>query len=251
MHTGHSHYVGLAGRRAVVTGGASGIGAAIAAGFLRHGCDVDVLDIAAPDWTPSPDETGRLTFHRCDLRDIGAVNACCNAILGAGPAPAFLVNNAANDARHAFGDLTEEAFDDLIAVNVRHSFFMTQNLAGPMAEAGGGAIVNIGSHAAYIGASMMPVYGIAKAGVFGLTRAAARQYGRQGIRVNQIVPGWVLTEKQKRLWWTPESDAKRQELQCIPDELQPDDIAEFVLFLCSDSARMCTNQTYFVDGGRN
>lgn len=250
MGTGHSHYSGLKGRLAVVTGGATGIGAAISAGFLRHGCDVAILDLVEPELPALPEGSGRVEHHPCDLRDIPALQACCAQILGQGT-PTVLVNNAANDIRHSLAELTPEQFDELIAVNLRHYFFMVQSLVTPMIAAGGGSVVNIGSHAAYIGASMMPVYGAAKAGVFGLTRAAAREYGRQGVRVNHLVPGWVMTEKQKRLWWTPEADAKRREAQCIPDELQPDDIAEFVLFLCSDSARMCTNQTYFVDGGRN
>jgi NAD(P)-dependent dehydrogenase (short-subunit alcohol dehydrogenase family) len=250
MNGGHSVYSGLQGRLAVVTGGATGIGAAISAGFLRHGCDVAILDLAAPSF-PEPAGGGKATHHVCDLRDVGALTDCCDRIVAEGRPPAFLVNNAANDVRHSFDDLSVERFDELIAVNLRHYFFMTRRLAGPMAAAGGGAIVNIGSHAAYIGAAMMPAYGIAKAGVFGLTRAAAREYGAKGIRVNQVVPGWVMTEKQKRLWWTPELDEKRRQAQCIPDEIQPDDVAEFVLFLCSDSARMCTNQTYFIDGGRN
>lgn len=251
MNGEYSRYKDLQGRLAVVTGGSTGIGAAISAGFLRQGCDVAIIDLVEPELPAFPESGGTIAYHQCDLRDIPALQACCARILDAGKTPSFLVNNAANDIRHEFEDLTPERFDDLLDVNLKHYFFMIQNLAAPMASAGGGAIVNIGSHAAYIGASMMPAYGIAKAGVFGLTRAAARKYGRQNIRVNQVVPGWVMTKKQKHLWWTPEADARRAEAQCIPDELQPDDITEFVLFLCSGSARMCTNQTYFVDGGRN
>lgn len=248
--SGYNHYEGLEGRLAVVTGGSTGIGAAISAGFLRHGCDVVIVDLVEPELPAAAAGGGPVTYHSCDVTDIPALQATCARIVEERP-PSFLVNNAANDVRHEFEELTSERFDALLAVNVKHYFFMIQSLAAAMASAGGGAIVNIGSHAAYIGASMMPAYGVAKAGVFGLTRAAARKYGRQNIRVNQVVPGWVMTEKQKRLWWSPEADARRAEAQCIPDELQPDDVAEFVLFLCSSGARMCTNQTYFVDGGRN
>src|SRR5690606_3678082 len=204
MTSGHSHYSGLQGRLAVVTGGATGIGAAISAGFLRHGCDVAIVDLVEPELPATPQGAGRVVHHPCDLRDIPALQACCARNLEEGHPPAFLVNNAANDVRHGFDDLTPERFDELIAVNLRHYFFMFQSFAVAVAEAGAGAIVNIGSHAASIGAPLMPAYGVAKAGVFGLTRAPARKYGRQGIRVNQVVPGWVMTEKQKRLWWTPE-----------------------------------------------
>jgi NAD(P)-dependent dehydrogenase (short-subunit alcohol dehydrogenase family) len=247
---GYNRYSGLEGRLAVVTGGSTGIGAAISEGFLRHGCDVAIVDLVEPELPPAAAGGGSVAYHKCDVTDIPALQGCCANIVEV-RAPSFLVNNAANDLRHDFEDLTPERFDALLAVNLKHYFFMIQGLAQPMASAGGGSIVNIGSHAAYIGASMMPAYGIAKAGIFGLTRAAARQYGGQNIRVNQVVPGWVMTEKQRRLWWSPEADARRAEAQCISDELQPNDIAEFVLFLCSDGARMCTNQTYFVDGGRN
>ena len=250
MSAGESTYAGLAGHRAVVTGGASGIGAAIARGFLRHGCRVAVVDVNAPaEGTFAKDAA--VEVHLCDLTDLGAVERTAQAILGSGDVPRFLVNNAARDDRHRFGEITPEAFDALIAVNMRHQFFMLQHFAPAMAAAGGGAIVNMGSHAAGIGATMMPVYGMSKAGIHGLTRAAAREYGGGHVRVNMLVPGWVMTERQKELWWSPEADEVRARAQCIPDQILPGDIAEFTLFLCSDSARLVTNQTFLVDGGRN
>lgn len=253
---GQSHFAGLAGKLAVVTGGASGIGAEIATRLARHGARVAMLDVdeAGAEALLSSltgEETGAVRFYRCDLTDIEAIAATCGKIEAElGPAR-ILVNNAANDVRHDIDSVDADMFDRLIAVNLRHHFFMTKYLRKGMAAAGGGAIVNVGSHAAYLGATAMPVYGAAKAGIFGLTRAFARELGQERIRVNQVVPGWVLTEKQRRLWWSPEAEERRRAGQCIPDEILAGDIAEMVLFLASDSGRLCTNQSWFVDGGRN
>jgi NAD(P)-dependent dehydrogenase (short-subunit alcohol dehydrogenase family) len=251
---GQSHFAGLAGKVAVVTGGASGIGAEIVTRLVRHGARAAIVDIdddSAAALQASLGGEGESRYYRCDLTEVDAMTETCTRIeADLGPVR-ILVNNAANDVRHDMDSIDEAAFDALIAVNLRHQFFMTRNLRAGMATAGGGAVVNVGSHAAYLGATAMPVYGAAKAGVFGLTRAFARELGRERIRVNQVVPGWVLTDKQRQLWWTPEAEERRRNGQCIPDELLAGDIAEMVLFLASDSGRLCTNQSYFVDGGRN
>lgn len=253
---GQSHYAGLAGKVAVVTGGASGIGAEIVMRLARHGVSVAIIDIddasaAALQHSIVDEGQGQSHYYRCDVTEKGAVLEACARIEAELGLVQILVNNAANDVRHDMDSVDEDGFDDLIAVNLRHQFFMTRALRKGMAEAGGGSIINMGSHAAYLGAVAMPVYGAAKAGVFGLTRAFARELGKDRIRVNHIVPGWVLTDKQRQLWWTPEAEQRRRDGQCIPDEILAADVAEMVLFLSSDSARLCTNQSWFVDGGRN
>lgn len=254
---GQSSYAGLAGKAAVVTGGASGIGAEIATRLVRHGARVAIVDIddasaaALGRSLASENAPGELRYHNCDLTQPGAIAELCKEIEAQFGPVQVLVNNAANDVRHDIDSIDEASFDALIAVNLRHQFFMTRHLRKGMAAAGGGAIVNVGSHAAYLGATAMPVYGAAKAGVYGLTRAFARELGRDRIRVNQVVPGWVMTDKQRQLWWTPEAEQRRRTGQCIPDEILAGDVAELVLFLASDSARLCTNQSWFIDGGRN
>jgi NAD(P)-dependent dehydrogenase (short-subunit alcohol dehydrogenase family) len=253
---GQSHFAGLAGKVAVVSGGASGIGAEIVTRLLRHAARVAIVDIddasaaSLQQSLASEGLAGGHYFH-CDLTDVAAMAETCARIeRELGPVQ-ILVNNAANDVRHDLDSVDAAMFDALVAVNLRHQFFMARNLRKAMAAAGGGSIINVGSHAVYVGATAMPVYGTAKAGIFGLTRALARALGQDRIRVNHVVPGWVLTDKQRQLWWTPEAEERRRNGQCIPDELLAGDIAEMVLFLASDSARLCTNQSWFVDGGRN
>lgn len=253
---GAASYPSLRGRTALVTGGASGIGAAIVTRLAEQGVAVAFLDIAQAQGERTAalvaERTGTpVHFVPCDLTDIAALRAAIDAVHARLGDISILVNNAASDDRHDIADVEPEYFDERMAVNLRHQFFAAQAVRPGMARAGRGAIVNIGSHAWYLGAKSMSVYLMAKAGVAGLTKALARELGPEGIRVNHVVPGWVMTERQRRLWWTPEAEVRRREGQCIPAEVSADDVAQMVLFLASDAARSCTNQTYFVDGGRN
>jgi len=247
----------LRGRAALVTGGAAGIGLAIVARLAQQGVKVGFLDLDAKGGTQAAADIAQAygieapAFEACDLTDIKATRAAIAKLAERVGPFSILVNNAGNDDRHSIEDVEPEYFDARIAVNLRHQFFAAQAVIPGMKEIGGGSIVNVGSHAWYLGAPGMPVYLMAKAGVAGLTRALARELGPSGIRVNQVVPGWVLTERQRKLWLTEEADARRRSGQCLDRELDADDIASMVLFLASDAARMCTNQTYFVDGGRN
>lgn len=249
-------YPSLRGRVALVTGGATGIGSAIVARLVQQGARVAFLDLdaAAAEALCAEVERrhgARPLFRACDLRDIEALRrAVADAGAALGPVE-VLVNNAANDQRQAFADVTPAQFDEGIAVNARHHFFAAQSVAPQMVANGRGAIVLIGSHAWYLGAPGIPVYNMAKAAIAGLTRSLARELGPSGVRVNHVVPGWVLTQRQRALWWTPEKEQVRRTAQCLPDEIHADDVAQMVLFLASDAARMCTNQTFFVDGGRN
>jgi NAD(P)-dependent dehydrogenase (short-subunit alcohol dehydrogenase family) len=188
-------------------------------------------------------------FIHCDLRDIPALReAVEEARSRLGPAR-VLVNNAAHDERHAIEAVTPEYWDDRFAVNLRHQFFAAQAVAPAMAAAGGGSIINMGSTSWLVGQGGMPAYLSAKAAVAGLTRALARDLGTMNIRVNSIVPGWIMTERQVTLWLTPEGEAELMRRQCLKRKLVPPDIARVVLFLAADDSDACTNQSYVVDGG--
>ena len=161
----------------------------------------------------------------------------------------ILVNNAANDERHHIDNVTEEFWDDRMHVNLRHYFFATQIAYKDMKKLGKGAIVNIGSFSWMLGQGNMPAYTTAKSAVMGLTRTLARDLGEYNIRVNCVVPGWIITERQKKLWLTPEAEKQQLERQCIKRMLMPDDIAKPVLFFASEQSSGCTAQNYVVDGG--
>ena len=161
-----------------------------------------------------------------------------------------LVNNAANDQRHGFEDVTVEFWDERLATNLRHQFFAIQAVAPMMRAAGGGSIINFGSVSWHTAQGGMPAYTTAKAGIEGLTRGMARDLGPDRIRVNTVIPGWIMTERQIRLWLTPEAEENLIRSQCLKDKLVPVDVTRLVLWLASDDSRMCTAQLWVVDGGR-
>lgn len=246
-------YPDLAGKAVLVTGGASGIGAAIVRGFVRQGAKVGFLDINAVAGAALEAEIrgqdGTARFGTCDLRDITALRAAIGTLRQAiGPID-ILVNNAAHDERHATLDVTPEYWDERMAVNLRHQFFAAQAVIPDMRAGGGGVILNFGSTSWMIGQGGMAAYTAAKSAVIGLTRSLARDFGPDNIRVNAIAPGWIMTERQEALWLTPESEAELLRRQCLKRKLVPDDIARFTVLLASDEAGACTNQHYVVDGG--
>ena len=161
----------------------------------------------------------------------------------------MLVNNAARDDRHSLESVTSEYFDERIATNIKHQLFASQAVVADMEAAGGGSIINMGSTSWMIGQGGMPCYTTAKSAVQGLTRGLARDLGPKHIRVNCVVPGWIMTERQISMWLTEESEKELMQRQCVKRKLVPDDIARFVLFMASDDASACSNQTYIVDGG--
>ncbi len=246
-------YPSLAGRTVLVTGGGSGIGAAITRRFAEQGARVGFLDIAAEPSHALADAltaAGRaVRFVQADLRDIDALRRGVAEVRERFGPVTVLINNAAHDERHATPDVTPEMFDERIAVNLRHQFFAAQAVLPDMQAAGGGAIVNFGSVSWMIGQGGMPVYSAAKSAVVGLTRSLARDYGPFNIRVNAIAPGWIVTERQKEKWLTPESEAEMLRRQCLKRHLLPDEVARATLFFASDEASACTNQHYVVDGG--
>ncbi|MGJ4910033.1 SDR family NAD(P)-dependent oxidoreductase [Bradyrhizobium sp. SZCCHNS3002] len=245
-------YPSLKDRAVLVTGGGSGIGEAIVRNFVGQGARVGFIDIdleASQQVLESLPAEAKVHFAHADLRDIAALRA---AVAGArealGPIT-ILVNNAARDDRHTIEDVTPDYWDERIAVNLKHQFFAAQAVAPDMIQAGGGAIVNLGSVSWVLGQGNMPCYTTAKSAIQGLTRALARDLGPSNIRVNSILPGWIMTERQQRMWLTPEGEAELMRRQCLKRKLVPDDIARVVLFFAADDSGACTNQNYIVDGG--
>jgi NAD(P)-dependent dehydrogenase (short-subunit alcohol dehydrogenase family) len=237
-----------------VTGGGSGIGAAIVEHFAAQGSRVAFVDIdrAASERlcdTIAAGGRARPLFVPCDLRDIGALREAVAEVRGRLGPIRVLINNAAHDERHALDTVTPEYWDDRLAVNLRHQFFAAQAVYPDMVQAGGGAIVNLGSTSWMVGQGGMPGYTAAKSGVVGLTRGLARDLGPHNIRVTCVVPGWIMTERQVKLWLTPEAEAQLLRRQCLKRKLVPEDIARAVLFFAADDSAACTAQSYVVDGG--
>nr|WP_298727758.1 SDR family oxidoreductase [uncultured Steroidobacter sp.] len=250
----HTVYPSLRNKRVVVTGGGSGIGAAIVEAFVRQGARVAFLDIAEDESKQLEQRlAGSATpprYYHCDLKNIDTIREIfprIRADLDGGVD--ILVNNAANDDRHTLPEITEKYWDDRIAVNLRHLLFCAQAAAEDMKAAGGGAIINLGSVSWHLALPDLSIYQTAKAGIEGLTRALARDLGTFGIRVNCVVPGGVRTPRQMKLWHTPDEEARMLGQQCLKARVEPQDVANMVVFLSSDDARMCTAHEYFVDAG--
>ncbi|MEJ7687354.1 MAG: SDR family oxidoreductase [Variovorax sp.] len=242
----------LAGKVVFISGGATGIGEALVRGFHAQGahvgfCDID--DAAGQVLESALAPNNPVLFTRCDVTDVKALGDAVAAVRERFGRIGVLVNNAANDRRHTIEEVTGETFDAMVAVNLKHQFFAAQAVAHDMQALGGGSIVNLGSTSWIIKGAGYPVYQACKAGVRGLTRALARDLGKRNIRVNSIVPGWVMTEKQLRLWVKPESHAELDAAQCLPGRLMAEDIASMALFLAADDSRMCTAQDFVVDAG--
>jgi D-xylose 1-dehydrogenase len=252
--SGFARYPSLRDRAVVVTGGGSGIGASIVAHFAEQGARVGFIDFDAEAGRALIAELGpnatRCQFVEADLRDIEQLRAAMTRLAAdLGRTPTVLVNNAARDDRHSIEQVTPEYWDERMATNLRHQFFSAQALIPGMVEAGGGSIINMSSVSFLLGQGGMPVYLTAKSAAIGLTRALARDLGPHRIRVNSVIPGWIMTERQTRLWLTPEGERKIAQEQCIPEKLYPPDIARMVLWLAADDSRLVTAQSFVVDGG--
>jgi NAD(P)-dependent dehydrogenase (short-subunit alcohol dehydrogenase family) len=243
-------YPSLRDRRVIVTGGASGIGAEIVRAFAAQGAQVGFLDRDVDASNALVEELdGAVTFEPCDLRDIGALRGALGTLRTRMGPTEVLVNNAARDDRHDWRDVTAEYWDERMATNLRHMFFAIQTAAPDMIDAGGGAIINIGSNSWWEAGGGFPAYATAKSAVHGLTRTMARDLGAHRIRVNTVVPGWIMTERQKNLWASPEALERHRARQCLPDLIEPVYVARMVLFLASDDAAMCTANNYMVEAG--
>lgn len=246
-------YPSLKDRVVFVTGGASGIGAEIVQAFAGQGSKVGFVDFDVERGAALAASLcaagGRVRFEPCDLRDISALKRAFGALAADLGSAAVLVNNAARDDRHRWDEVTPEYYDERIATNLRHMFFAIQIVAPGMMAAGGGSIINLGSDSWWRAGGGFPVYTTAKAAVHGLTRGMARDLGPHRIRVNTLVPGWTMTERQKTLWVTPEGLSRQLAAQCLPDPIEPVYVARMALFLASDDAAMCTANNYMVEAG--
>ncbi|MDP3960371.1 MAG: SDR family oxidoreductase [Pseudorhodobacter sp.] len=245
-------YPDLKGASVFITGGGSGIGAALTEGFLRQGARVAFVQRS--DASAFCDTMAAQTGHRplylpCDITDIPALQATIATAAKAHGPIAVLVNNAANDKRHDTLKVTEEFWDWSLAINLKSYFFAAQAVIPGMQAAGGGSIINFSSISYMMGGAGYPAYTTANSGINGLTRSLAREFGPDRIRVNALAPGWVLTQKQKDLWVTPEGLAAHVARQCLKDTLAPEDITGGVLFLASNASKMMTGQALVIDGG--
>ncbi|WP_141683898.1 SDR family NAD(P)-dependent oxidoreductase [Rhizobium sp. AC44/96] len=241
-------------RSVLITGGGSGIGAAIVEGFARQGAKVSFIDIADADGRELAERLSRdslhpVRFHHADLRDIPAIRSTVDAIVAHSGPIGVLVNNAARDDRHDLEAVTEEYWDNNQATNLRHVFFTTQAVVPSMRAAGGGAIINMSSIAFLLNMPEFPAYSTAKAGVIGLTKSLAGKLGPDNIRVNCILPGMIVTDRQMKLWLTEEGIAQTVQRQCIKKILHADAIVGPCLFLASDCAAAVSAQSLIVDGG--
>lgn len=248
-------YPSLRDRVVLITGGATGIGASLVEAFCRQQAKVAFIDILDE---PAQRLTARLSglegvsapaYYRCDLTDVESLRSAIAAVKADVGAISVLVNNAANDTRHDFRSVTEEFWNERINVNLRHAFFATQAVYEQMKSLGGGSIINFGSMSWYECQGNMTAYTTSKAGLEGMARGLARDLGEHNIRINTIVPGWVMTERQLRDWVDEESEAEIRRSQCLKQQLLPEDISAMALFLASDDSRMCTAQPFIVDGG--
>ena len=247
-------YYDLENKRVFITGGGSGIGASIVEHFCEQKAEVYFIDINEDESNKLISECKNKNFYapnfiKCDLLNIKELQSTISKIISEKGPIEILINNAANDERHKIEDVTEEFWNDRMNVNLRHYFFTVQSVREAMIKNNGGVIVNIGSASWMIGQGGMAAYTAAKSGVVGLTRSFARDLGEYNIRVNSVVPGWTITQRQLEKWLTPESEAEMMKKQCIKKRLMPSDIAKAVLFFSSNQSSGCTNQSYVVDNG--
>jgi NAD(P)-dependent dehydrogenase (short-subunit alcohol dehydrogenase family) len=251
---GFAVYPSLKDRMVLITGGATGIGESLVRAFALQGARVAFFDIQDEPAVALRNElsvsgcTAPLYLH-CDLTDVPALRAAVQQVFAACGRVDVLVNNAGNDQRHATEEVTPEFFDDCVELNLRSHFFVAQAVLPAMAAAGRGSVINMSSISWRIPSTGMPVYVAAKAAMVGLTRTLAHEYGPKGIRVNAVLPGAIATEKQRKLWYTPEYKAEILARQALKREIVPEDVARLVLFLAADDSSAITNQSYVVDGG--
>ena len=244
----------LEGRSVFISGGGSGIGESLVEHFALQGAKVCFVDIAEDASRAVVDRLKKKSAHtphfiKCDLRDIEALRtAIAEAGQRHGPLR-VLVNNAGNDDRHTTESVTVDYWDNRMQINLRHQFFAAQAARSQMRDAGGGSIINFGSITWMVGDPDCPAYVTAKAAIGGLTRALARELGPEKIRVNCVLPGWVMTDRQVKLWLNEAGEKQIKDRQCLSEKLYAADIARMVLFLAADDSRMCTSQNYIVDGG--
>jgi NAD(P)-dependent dehydrogenase (short-subunit alcohol dehydrogenase family) len=251
-----ARYPSLEGKNVFITGGGTGIGAAIVTAFAEQGARVAFVDVAESESRQLAEHISSSTganvwWRTCDVRDVTALQAATADAAQALGDFSVLVNNVARDDRHTLESVTPDYWDERMAVNQRPAFFAIQALVPGMKRLGEGSIVNLGSTGWQTKGSGYPCYAVAKSSVNGLTRGLADTLGADRIRINTVSPGWVMTERQIKMWLNAEGEADIQRNQCLPDKLKPSDVARMVLFLASDDGAMCTAQEFKVDAGWN
>ena len=255
--TDFATYPSLRDRTVFVSGGAAGIGGQTVRRLARQGARVGFVDVNEDAAAAIRDELADCAhapaYRIQDIKDVEGYQRAIRELaeeVGGGTGGFYgLINNAAHDDRHDWREVTADYWDDRQAVNIRHQFFAIQAIAPMMMEGGGGSIANIGSTSWMLKQSQMLAYTTAKSAVHGITRSFTAELGPHGIRINTVMPGWVMTERQKELWWTPEGGRALEEEQPLRGEITPDDLANMLLFLMSDDSRMCSGQEFYVDAG--
>ncbi|MXU65032.1 SDR family NAD(P)-dependent oxidoreductase [Oceanomicrobium pacificus] len=243
-----ANYPDLEGRTVFITGGAAGIGAAMVRGFAGQGARVAFVDIDEAAGTALAEETGA-AFTPCDIRDVDRLEEII-AATGARFGPVrVLVNNAANDQRHDVEEVTPDYWRERLSINLDHVFFAARAARRQMGPEGGGAIINYGSTNWLVGGTGMIAYQAAKSAIHGITKGLCNEFGPDNIRVNCILPGWVMTERQLALWMDEDGARWLSERQALPGRISPENVADMALFLASDAAAMCSGQFFTVDGG--
>ena len=249
-----AQYFDLKGKRALVSGGASGIGSSIVEHLCEQGVEVYFFDIDKKEAQKTIYRIKKKkfkipTFIKCNIKKIQKYKTLIlNIIKKKGPID-ILVNNASNDQRHSLEEITEKYWDERMAINLKHYLFAIQTVKKSMVKNKGGSIINLGSVSWFRGAVMFPAYSIAKAGIYGLTRSLARDLGEHNIRINSIAPGSIATERQSKLWLNPKFKKEILKKQCLSRQLLPQDVSKMVLYLASDISSGCTKQNFTVDGG--
>jgi NAD(P)-dependent dehydrogenase (short-subunit alcohol dehydrogenase family) len=248
-----ARYPSLVGVPVVISGGASGIGEALVRRFAEQGARVGFVDIQADQGEALANElraAGQtVRFAACDVTNISAYQAAISDFASVHGDALVLVNNAAHDQRHNWADVTPDYWDDRMSVNLKHAFFAIQAVAPGMIKAKRGSIINTGSISWMIMSPGIPVYETAKAATHGLTRAMARELGKHGIRVNSLVPGWIMTERQLTHWVDASAEELINQSQALAGRLYPDDVARMALFLAAEDSAMISAQQFLVDGG--
>ena len=248
----HATFHDLKGASVFITGGGSGIGAALTEGFVEQGAKVAFVQRSdASEFLDAVEgrHGSRPLAIKCDVSDIGALQAAITQASEANGPIGVLVSNAANDKRHTTAEVTVEEWDWNHSVNLRPYFFAAQAVIPAMRDMGVGSIVNVTSVSYMMGNAGYPAYTSANAGIMGLTRSLAREHGPDGIRVNALAPGWVLTDKQMRMWAKPDLLATHMDKQCLKEHLKEKDMVCPVLYLASKASRMMAGQVMAVDGG--
>ena len=251
--SGLAQYLSLRGKSVFITGGGTGIGAAMVSAFAEQGARVAFVDVATAESEALAAQLraqgATVWWQRCDVRDVAALQLAITSAQAELGDFSVLVNNVARDDRHTLESVTPEYWDERMAVNQRPAFFAIQAIAPGMRRLGGGAVINLGSTGWQTKGSGYPCYAVAKSSVNGLTRGLADSLGADRIRINTVSPGWVMTERQIAMWLDAAGEADIQRNQCLPDKLRPSDVARMVLFLASDDGAMCTAQEFKVDAG--